>query len=134
MKNNNPQFTPNSMQTAPYGQGHPENMYPQIYHDVYPLVTDAVNRLMASGVMPTPEMINSIVDGIIRNSGMWYEDEDDSGDPLGRYQEAVPAVVFGRDPYYRRRRGHHNRNTLRDVIRILLLGDLFGRNHGHRPY
>ena len=34
---------------------------------------------------------------------------------------------FGGMPFRRRRRGPHNRNTLRDIIRILLLRELAGR-------
>lgn len=105
------------------------NEYPEIYHEIYPMITDAVERLMAAGYEPTPEMINSMVDAIIKNSGMWYEDDDEES-----MVEAIP-VQFGsnRNPYRRRRRGHHNRNSLRDIVRILLLRELFDRR-GHRPH
>lgn len=105
-------------------------MYPEIYHDVYPLIADAVNRLVAAGITPTPETISMVVDNIIRNSGMWYEDEDD--DYMDQNLEAVPAQYgFGNSPYRRRRRRYHNRNTLRDIVRILLLNELGNRGHGH---
>lgn len=105
-----------------------ENEYPEIYQEVYPLIADAVDRLTSAGYEPTPEMINSMVDAIIKNSGMWYEDDDD--DPM---TDAMPVQFgFGGTPYRRRRRRHHNRNSLRDIVRILLLRELFDRRGRHR--
>lgn len=106
-----------------------ENEYPEIYFGIYPQITDTVDKLMASGYNPTSEMINSLVDAIIKNSGMWYEDDDNDNMP-----EAIPVQMgFGGNPF-RRRRKHHNRNTLRDITRILLLRELFDRkNHRPRP-
>ncbi len=106
-----------------------ENEYPEIYHEIYPMITDAVERLNASGYQPTPDIINSTVDAIIKNSGMWYEDDDNE-----TVAEAAPVQFgFGGNPYQRRRRRHHNRNSLRDIVRILLLRELFDKR-GHRPY
>lgn len=106
-----------------------ENEYPEIYYDVYPMVADAANRLIASGYRPTTEMINALVDTIIKNSGLWYEDDDDDMMP-----EAIPVQSgFGRNPFHSRRRRHHNRNTIRDIIRILLLRELLGGSR-HRSH
>lgn len=106
-----------------------ESEYPDIYFEVIPLVTAAADRLIASGYNPTSDMIDALVDTIIKNSGMWYEDDDDN-DPM---MDAIPAQVgFGRNPFRRRRRRHHNRNSLRDVIRILLLRELFDRRGRRR--
>lgn len=123
---------PSVMQPEPYHSQANQNMYPEVYHDVYPLVAEAVNQLTAAGVTPTPEMLNSIVDNIIRNSGMWYEDEEEN--PYDQNMDAIPVQMgFGRMPYQRRRRRYHNRNTLRDIIRILLLNELFRRGGSHYP-
>lgn len=104
--------------------------YPEIYYEVYPLISEAVEKLIAAGYTPTPEMISSLVDAIIKNSGLWYEDDEEE------MPEAVPAQLgfgFGSNPYRRRRRRHHNRNTLRDIVRILLLRELFDKG-GHSGY
>lgn len=112
-----------------------DNLYPEIYREVYPLVVDAVNKMIAGGYNPTPDDISAIVDNIIKNSGLWYEDEDTERFDMD--PEVVPVQFgFGRMPFRRRRRRHHNRDTLRDIIRILLLRELFGRRGGfsHRGY
>jgi len=106
-----------------------DNLYPEIYRELYPLVADAVDKMIAGGYNPTPDAIGTIVDNIIKNSGLWYEDED--GERLDMSPEVVPVQFgFGRMPFRRRRRRHHNRDTLRDIIRILLLRELFSRRHG----
>lgn len=107
-----------------------DHLYPEIYREVFPLVVDAVEKMLNEGYTPTPDSIGAIVDNIIRNSGLWYEDEDDN--QRGYDGEAIPVQLgFGRSmPFQRRRRGHHNRNTLRDIIRILLLRELASRRHG----
>lgn len=114
---------------APMHMDEPENLYPEIYREVYPLVADAADKLIAEGYYPTPGAIGTIVDNIIKNSGLWYEDEDHNR--FDMEPEVVPVQFgFGRMPFRRRRRRHHNRDTLRDIIRILLLRELFGRQHG----
>lgn len=114
---------------APTMDNRMENEYPEIYHELYPMITDAVEKMMAAGYEPTSETINSMVDTIIKNSGMWYEDDDDD-----TMTEAIPVQVgFNNNPYRRRRRRHHNRGSLRDIVRILLLRELFDRR-GRRPY
>ena len=101
-----------------------ENEYPEIYHDVYPLILEAANKLMAGGYTVTHDMIDSLVDTIIKNSGMWYEDDEDNS----MMSDAIPVQLgFGRTPLQRHRRRHHNRNTLRDIVRILFLRELFDR-------
>lgn len=99
---------------------HLENMYPEVYNDLFPLVAQAADEIASSGQTPTENMINSYVDNMIMMSGMWDEDE-----PI----EAMPVQAgFGSQPFRReRRRRHHNRNSLRDILRILLLRELLGR-------
>lgn len=109
-----------------------EGLYPEIYREVYPLVVDAVSKMMADGYTPTPDTISAIVDNIIRNSGLWYEDEDD--DRLGMNSEMAVQFGFGRMPFQRRRRRHHNRDTLRDIIRILLLRELLSKRQSSSYY
>lgn len=101
-----------------------ENEYPEIYYEIYPLISEAAGKIVSSGYAPTNEMIGSMVDSIIKSSGMWYEDDDDD------MEEAIPVQFgFGSSPYRRSRRRHHSRNTLRDIVRILLLRELFDRGH-----
>lgn len=122
---------PMAMQSAspPAQTNELDNLYPEIYREIYPLVADAVDKMIAGGYNPTPDAVSAIVDNIIKNSGLWYEDEDDSR--FDADAEVVPAQFgFGRMPFRRRRRRHHNRDTLRDIIRILLLRELFGRRRG----
>lgn len=94
-----------------------EKMYPDIYITIYPLVIRAAEDMMNSGMPFTESRLNSVIDNVIRSSGMW--DEDDDRQPMG----VVPASA----PFIRRGRGHHNRNTMRDLVRILLLRELFSK-------
>lgn len=94
-----------------------EDLFPEIYIMVYPHVREAVNEMTRRNLSPTPERINQVIDDIIRTCGMW--DEDD-----------MPNLAAQQQPFHpsnRNRRGHHNRNTLRDVIRIVLLRELLQR-------
>lgn len=103
-----------------------DDMYPEIYHELNPLVVEAADQIIAAGIELTPDITSWVVDNIIRNSGMWYEDEDEDGSRFDQNLEAIPVQArFGGMPFRRRRRRHHNRNTLRDIIRILLLNELF---------
>lgn len=103
-----------------------ESLYPSIYHELYPVVADAADKMINAGYAPTPDTISALVDNVIKNSGLWYEDDDEDGFEMN--QEAIPVQTgFGQRPYSRRRRRHHNRNTLRDIVRILLLRELFSR-------
>ncbi len=109
-----------------------ENEYPEIYYEIYPLVVKATDSIVNNGSMPTTERISFLVDVIIKNSGLWYEDDDD--DVENNMEEAIPVQFgFGRNQYRRRRRKHHNRNTLRDITRILLIRELFDKM-GHGSY
>ena len=112
----------------------PDGLYPEIYREIYPVITDAVNRMIAAGYTPSPDAIAGIVDNIIRNSGLWNEDEDN--DDFDSDIEAIPVRFgFGRMPYRRRRRRYHNRSTLRDIVRILFLREMFAKGQGFRhPY
>ena len=128
-----PASNQNAMQPDPAMQEQMSSLYPEIYHDINPLIIQAADQISSSGTMPSPEMIDAVVDNIIKNSGMWFEDDDDD-DGFDRNIEVVPVQFgFGRSPYRRRRRRYHNRNTLRDIVRILLLQQLFGGQRGY-PY
>lgn len=118
-----PTFHQSPMQPSqPPMQDQMSNLYPEIFHDINPLVVQAADEMISSGITLTPELLDAVVDNIIKNSGMWFEDDEDD-----RGIEVVPVQFgFGRPPYRRRRRRYHNRNTLRDLVRILLLQQLFG--------
>ena len=121
-----------NLPTTPSQMENMESLYPEIYQELYPAVLSAVNSLLQAGYTLTPELISSVVDNIIRNSGLWYEDEDNEYSDME--SETIPTQVgFGRSPYRRNRRKHHNRNSLRDIIRILLLRELFSRGNNY-PY
>lgn len=105
-----------------------DNLYPEIYWEVYPLVSEVADKMIAANYRPNPNTMGIIVDNIIKNGGLWYEDDDD--DQFSS-PEAIPVQFgFGGLPFMRRRRRYHNRNTLRDIIRILLLRELLGRRRG----
>jgi len=107
-----------------------ESMYPEIYWDVYPLVAEVADKMIAANYKPNPNTMNMIVDNIIKNGGLWYEDDDED-----QFGEAIPVQFgFGGLPFARRRRRYHNRNTLRDIIRILLLRELLGRRRPFRGF
>jgi len=107
---------------APISPDQLRGMYPEIYQIIYPIVVQAVDEMIRRGSRPTQESISAMVDNIIKNSGMWDEDED------MMEMEAIPVQMgFGRRRGRRGRRGHHNRNTLRDITGILLLSELGGR-------
>ena len=90
-----------------------EGLYPDVYQELYPFIMDAANNLMQRSGTPTAEMVSGAVDNIIKSSGLWDEDSD----------LPVQAMQFYRRP----RRRHHNRNTLRDITRILLLREFLHR-------
>jgi hypothetical protein len=94
-----------------------DDLYPEVYKELQPFVNRAANDFLRSGASLTPEMLNSITDNIIRTAGMWDEDDDSN---------SGGAVAVSARPYFgnRRRCPHHNRNSLRDVLRIMFLRDL----------
>jgi len=101
-----------------------ENMYPEVYMQIHPFVVNAADDMRRSGRPITREMLDSAVDNIIRMSGMW--DEDGELDEAVYDDQAVGRPGRpGRRPFRRRRPMHHNRNTLRDIARILLLRQFF---------
>jgi hypothetical protein len=93
-----------------------EAFYPEVYKELYPFVVQAVDEFMKSGSALTPETLNSIIDNIILNSGLWDEDADAEAGTLSRPMRPRPCN--------RCRRRHHNRNSLRDILRILFLRDI----------
>ena len=112
-----------------YANQNMENMYPEIYKHIYPIITATADDIRRNGHRITHEMLGNSVDHIIKLSGMW--DEDGAIDePL--YDDALPVSGrghggrnFHRGVRVRGRRGPHNRNTLRDLVNILLLRELF---------
>ena len=95
-----------------------ENMYPEIYRHIHPMLVKAADDIRQGGYPLSDTVINTSVDNVIKMSGLWHEDDDlDPG-----YDAAIPVSAgFGRRRF---RRGFHNRNTLRDLGRILLLREL----------
>ena len=79
------------------------------------IVNRVADDIRRGGFIVTNDLLDSSVDNIIKMSGMWDEDGD-----LDRMQ----TQQFGRRPYRRGKRGFHNRNTLRDLTRILLIREL----------
>ena len=92
------------------------DMFPEVYNRLHPLVASAADEMRRDRRPLTSNMLDDAVDDVVRRSGMWDED-----DPA----EAYPVQAgFGRRPIGRIGRGHHNRNTLRDIARILFLREL----------
>ncbi len=107
-----------------------EAMYPDIYYDVYPLVEDLVSEMMersGGNAVVTDEILQGMIQNVLADSGM---------DSTAAQEEAIPVQRgFGRGHYGHRR---YDRNSLQDIIRILLLRELFDKNcrgrNCHRPY
>ena len=93
-----------------------EDLYPEIYINLHPHVLESINEMRQKGWGPTRDRINFMVDDVVMRSGMWDEDEMD--DP------PLDPPHSGHHSHRRRRRGYHNRNTLRDLSRILILKEL----------
>ncbi len=103
-------------------------LYPEIYKEIYPLVAAIAQKMAEEGFMPTEENIGNIVDNIIKNSGLWFEDEDGAPEDIA----VMPVQYsFGKRPYRRHRRGYHNRNTLRDIVKIILFNELINNRGGY---
>ncbi len=108
-----------------------EDMYPEIYHAIYPMIRQ--KALHMRGQIVNPQMMDSAVNDIMWNSGMmdWEEDGTEFG-----IEDAVPSARFG---YERPRSPLGPRPPMRprpyrprfpmadDLIRILLLRELLGR-------
>lgn len=100
--------------------GQLNNLYPEIYNDIYPLVVQTANEIISNRYILSDDTMNTLVDNIIKMSGMWDEDEETAYS----FDEAAPVQFgFGRQPFRGGRR-RHNRFTLRDLIRILLLREI----------
>lgn len=136
-----------------------ENLYPEIYKELYPLVVSGVREMMRAGRI-TIESIERVTDDIIIKSGLWDEDGDNliGFNPwLGNAETAVDnAEIFNDAEFVMARpqpqrppqnrppqnrppqrppqrpsrpgicvgRGCHNRNTLRDLLKILILREI----------
>ena len=105
-----------------------EAMYPEVFRQINPIAIRIAGDIRRSGNQLTEEMLDNYVDRAIQLSGMW--DEDDGFDPIYSDSTSDSSVrpVMARHMSQRRsrsRRGHHNRNTLRDVTRLLILRELF---------
>lgn len=119
-----------------------EELYPEIYQELYPFIIDGINELRRRGEGITPESINRMVDDIIIRSGLWDEDEaalSNNFDDQFNEAEFVMARPGANRPNNRPpnrpnnrpnhrpgcpRRGCHNRNSLRDLIKILTIREL----------
>jgi len=122
------------------GRSTPEQMYqmyPEVYRTLDPIVKSAADDIVVNGYIVTDELVASYVNSIIWESGMWDEDGGDAAVPaqmsFNRPGYNNPDPDSGFRPSHRRphrpsrRPPHHNRNTLRDLARILLLGELLNR-------
>lgn len=95
-----------------------EPLFPEVYKELYPFVVDAANIFIRSGRTLTRETLKITVDEIIKQTGLWDEDED-----MGMDMDVNTSAVYTNQRRFMRR--HHNRNTLRDVLEILLLREFF---------
>lgn len=106
-----------------YGAPH----YPELYYRLYPKVEDCMDRYMGRyEVDPnmTNEEIQELIDEIYEK--MIEECPEIDEDPEERRSLGLHEVDGMQRPFYGRRR------LLRDIIGIILIGELFRRRR--RPY
>lgn len=110
-------------------------MYPEIHYKLEPFISLTCDAIESSGVMPTEEEMDEITDGVFEDFCRVHPDmanymkanENDDDMP-----EAVPTQIFGggfRPGGFRPGGFRHfrRRGLGRDLIRALLLSQLFGR-------
>ena len=122
-----------------------EDLYPEAYRTLYPYVHSVINDMenQYGNIYVTDDLLNSMSDEILSRAGM--ADEVVSADggydaaPVMAYSDlsgktvstvSMPRFGFGRN------RGFdfdhdRGRGNARDILRILLLREIFGR--GKRP-
>jgi len=122
-----------SNQFSGYSNRNLEEMYPDVYTELIPLIQSMMDRFPDN--MPMNEhMLNTMVEEIVDRLGPDAEETDEMlTDDMG-LSASVMAIPGFNNRRRRRSRRHHNRDTLRDLTRILLLRDLIGRRRGRYFY
>lgn len=113
-------------------------MFPDIYFKLEPFIASTCEAIESSGVMPTQQEMDSIIDEIFDDFCNMHPDMANymrSNDSDNSLPEAVPTqVFFGRPGRFR---GFRRRGLGRDLIALLLLERLFRRRrpfHTFNPY
>jgi hypothetical protein len=132
----------NNMPYDPEIQGYPvenlENMFPEVYHIVYPKVItlcNAFDRPNNPNMYPFPhrEMVNCMVDEIYNQTTSEMGYTQDYEETINVQAPFYPEYVDPYDYNRRHRKGHKDPDTryLRDIISIILLRELL-RRRGRR--
>jgi len=108
-------------------------MHPEIQYKLEPFIASTCDAIMSSGVMPSQQEMDDIIDDIYDEFCQMYPDMADYMQASyieNDMPEAVPTQMFGDN-----RRGYSRysrRGLARDLISALLLARLFGRPYN--PY
>lgn len=111
-----------------------ENMYPEIYHRVYPKIVSACEMMdtpTAYGMYPYPsrDAVERLTDNI------YDETVKEIGNIEGNMENTRQPVFFGGGHGgFGGYGGYGRRPFLRDLIGVLLLRELIGRRRPYYPY
>jgi len=103
--------------------------YPEIYYIVQPHVLMECDNIEMTGTMPTQDMMDAMCSRIYDNVCRLHpnlKENDMEAEPVAVAAAAMPVQPYDRYDDYRRRRRDRGFDT-RDLIRILLLNELFRR-------
>ncbi len=106
--------------------------YPEIYYRLQPHIMMVCDQMEPYDAMPTQDMVEQMADGIYEDVCRMYPDLADMElEKTGADSEATEVV--SRYPRGGDRRSRR-RGSLRDLVGILLLSELFDRRRRRRPY
>jgi hypothetical protein len=125
------------MQSMPMEDKDLEMLYPKIYLSIIPMVRMHCDKMESKyGVFfcPSKKEMEDIIEEINERLEKDMDDDDEKckknkkdkcreEEYLGEYEEDT-----------RQRRRYSRRRLLKDLISIVLLGELLGRRHRRRPY
>jgi hypothetical protein len=115
-------------------------MYPEIYYKIQPFIIRACDEMDMYDFMPSEEMIDFQTDQIFDNVNRMYPELAQYAQDYERQMEnspRLPQEFVPGDPdnlEMMRRRRPRSRGLLSDVIRILLISELFNRRRFRRRF
>jgi len=74
--------------------GNAESFFPEIYKEIHPLAVEAAHEFVKKGLSLTAEVISTIVNNIIKKSGMWDEDGEVNASPVPSPQGVASASSY----------------------------------------
>lgn len=116
------------------------SMYPEIYYKIQPHVMRACDEMEMYDLMPSEDMIDLQSDQILDNVSRMYPELAQYAQDYQRQAEnstRLPQESGSRDPDdpdFGRRRRPRSRGVLGDLVRILLISELFNRRRFRRRF